>query len=99
MNFDRLPFLFALAADGEDLPDQINGPFTGGNHLLQIPSRLALFPDFPFGQFGVTQTSPDGITWSTPNYNVSASGDLNGVTWFSNKFIAVGAGGLILSTP
>jgi hypothetical protein len=48
------------------------------------------------GQFGITQTSPDGISWSgfaVYPYN----SDLNGVTWFIDKFVAVGAGGRILT--
>jgi hypothetical protein len=45
--------------------------------------------------FGLTVSSPDGITW---NVNSNISEGLTGVTWSGNKFIASGYNGIFTST-
>ncbi len=50
------------------------------------------------GEASAYMTSPDGITWTGYFDSVSAD-DLNGVTFFANRFIAVGTSGKILTSP
>jgi hypothetical protein len=50
------------------------------------------------GQFGITQHSADGVNWIFEDSAIF-SGDLNAVGSLSNRFIAVGSGGRIVSTP
>jgi len=52
------------------------------------------------GQFGLNQHSVDGINWTSEDNTIEGTfiGDLNGVTWNGNRFIAVGPGGRIITT-
>ena len=46
---------------------------------------------------GAIVTSPDGVTWTARPPGTTAA--LYGITWTGSRFVAVGAGGVVLTSP